>query len=255
VHLGQLVDPKIKEHGGRTVKNTGDDLLAEFASVVNAVGCAVEVQRGMAERNASTPSEKRIEFRIGVTRGRERTYPHRSRSTTPALSASSRSSCREGAATDQLARRPPPLPRFFENCHLTPITISGTGLATFTFDSLTELHPALDRVYKLGINLPDAPLARFRAQTSHLPQTTEAERRSRRQCCKLGYDTRVIDRKQPGPAERPAGDPNLAARVRRGVMQPTAFDPALDPKSVVSQAAFYASVRTTKRGGSCQLRR
>jgi adenylate cyclase len=68
-HLGQLVDPKIKEHRGRTVKNTGDGLLAEFASVVDAVRCAVEVQRGMAERNASTPSEKRIEFRIGVNLG------------------------------------------------------------------------------------------------------------------------------------------------------------------------------------------
>src|ERR1700726_941355 len=67
-HLGELVEPKIKEHRGRTVKNTGDGLLAEFASVVDAMRCAVEVQRGMAERNAST-SEKRIEFRIGVNLG------------------------------------------------------------------------------------------------------------------------------------------------------------------------------------------
>src|SRR5438477_1353208 len=51
-HLGQLVEPKIKEHRGHTVKNTGDGLLAEFPSVVDAVRCAVEVQRGMAERNA-----------------------------------------------------------------------------------------------------------------------------------------------------------------------------------------------------------
>jgi adenylate cyclase len=49
-HLGQLVDPKIKEHRGRTVKNAGDGLLAEFASVVDAVRCAVEVQRGMIDR-------------------------------------------------------------------------------------------------------------------------------------------------------------------------------------------------------------
>ena len=49
-HLGQLVDPKIKEHRGRTVKNTGDGLLAEFASVVDAVRYAVEVQRGMIDR-------------------------------------------------------------------------------------------------------------------------------------------------------------------------------------------------------------
>lgn len=58
----------------------------------------------------------------------------------------------------------------------TPWLGRGPGLATFSFASLTALHVALDRVYKLGISLPDAPLARFRAQTSDLPQTTEAER-------------------------------------------------------------------------------
>ena len=68
-HLAQLVDPKIKEHRGRTVKNTGDGLLAEFASVVDAVRCAVEIQRGMAERNAPVPADKRIEFRIGINLG------------------------------------------------------------------------------------------------------------------------------------------------------------------------------------------
>ena len=51
-HLRELIDPKIAEHRGRIVKNTGDGFLAEFASVVDAVRCAVEVQRGMAERNA-----------------------------------------------------------------------------------------------------------------------------------------------------------------------------------------------------------
>ena len=50
-HLRELVDPKIKEHRGRTVKNTGDGFLAEFASVVDAVRCAVEVQRGMSTAN------------------------------------------------------------------------------------------------------------------------------------------------------------------------------------------------------------
>jgi adenylate cyclase len=65
-HLGQLVDPKIKEHRGRTVKNTGDGLLAEFPSVVDAVRCAVEVQRGMVERNAASPVDRRIEFRVGI---------------------------------------------------------------------------------------------------------------------------------------------------------------------------------------------
>ncbi len=68
-HLRQLVEPKIKEHRGHTVKNTGDGLLTEFASVVDAVRCAVEIQRGMAERNAETPEDKRIAFRIGVNLG------------------------------------------------------------------------------------------------------------------------------------------------------------------------------------------
>jgi len=68
-HLGELVNPKIAEHRGRVVKNTGDGFLAEFQSVVDAVRCAVEVQRGMVERNADSPSEKRIEFRIGVNLG------------------------------------------------------------------------------------------------------------------------------------------------------------------------------------------
>src|SRR5262245_27069136 len=64
-----LVDPKFVEHHGRIVKNTGDGLLAEFPSVVDAVRCAVEVQRGMAECNAATPSEQRIEFRVGINLG------------------------------------------------------------------------------------------------------------------------------------------------------------------------------------------
>jgi class 3 adenylate cyclase/TolB-like protein/Tfp pilus assembly protein PilF len=68
-HLGELVNPKIGEHRGRIVKNTGDGFLAEFQSVVDAVRCAVEIQRGMAERNVATPSEKRIEFRIGINLG------------------------------------------------------------------------------------------------------------------------------------------------------------------------------------------
>ena len=68
-HLGQLVEPKITEHRGRIVKNTGDGFLAEFASVVDAVRCAVEIQRGMGERNAETSEDKRIAFRIGVNLG------------------------------------------------------------------------------------------------------------------------------------------------------------------------------------------
>jgi len=65
----ELGDPKIVEHRGRIVKTTGDGLLVEFQSVVDAVRCAVEVQRAMAERNAGVPTEKRIEFRFGIHQG------------------------------------------------------------------------------------------------------------------------------------------------------------------------------------------
>ena len=68
-HFRELVDPKIAEHRGRIVKNTGDGLLAEFPSVVNAVRCAVEVQRGMIDREPDVPEECRIRFRIGVNLG------------------------------------------------------------------------------------------------------------------------------------------------------------------------------------------
>jgi adenylate cyclase len=65
----ELGDPKIKEHRGRIVKTTGDGLLVEFSSVVDAVRCAVEVQRGMALRNADVPADRRIEFRMGINLG------------------------------------------------------------------------------------------------------------------------------------------------------------------------------------------
>jgi adenylate cyclase len=68
-HRRELVDLKISEHSGRMVKTTGDGMLVEFTSVVDAVRCAVEVQRGMAERDAETPPEKRIEFRTGINLG------------------------------------------------------------------------------------------------------------------------------------------------------------------------------------------
>jgi TolB-like protein len=68
-HLRVLIDPKITEYRGRVVKNTGDGMLAEFSSVVDAVRCAVEIQRGMAQRNIMVPEDKRIEFRIGVNLG------------------------------------------------------------------------------------------------------------------------------------------------------------------------------------------
>jgi len=68
-HRSGLVDPKIDEHRGRIVKSTGDGVLAEFGSVVDALRCAVELQRGMSERNSCVPEAERIEFRIGVNVG------------------------------------------------------------------------------------------------------------------------------------------------------------------------------------------
>jgi TolB-like protein len=68
-HRRELVDPKIREHHGRIVKTTGDGMLVEFSSVVDAVRCAVEIQRAMLDRNAETPDDKRITFRIGVNLG------------------------------------------------------------------------------------------------------------------------------------------------------------------------------------------
>jgi len=65
----ELVDPKIAEHHGRIVKTTGDGLLVEFASVVDAVRCAVAVQQAMPERNTGVGAESRIEFRIGINLG------------------------------------------------------------------------------------------------------------------------------------------------------------------------------------------
>src|SRR5580692_4857156 len=61
-----LVDPSIASHHGRIVKTTGDGMLVEFASAVDAARCAVEVQRAMAERNVDVPPDLRIEFRIGI---------------------------------------------------------------------------------------------------------------------------------------------------------------------------------------------
>jgi len=64
-----LVNPKISEHQGRTVKLTGDGMLVEFPSIVNAVACATELQRGIRDRNARVPPDERIEFRVGVNVG------------------------------------------------------------------------------------------------------------------------------------------------------------------------------------------
>src|SRR6516165_137962 len=63
-----LSDPKVKEHRGRIVKTTGDGLLIEFASVVDAVRCAVEVQRAMAERDTAVPPVQRIAARMRINR-------------------------------------------------------------------------------------------------------------------------------------------------------------------------------------------
>jgi adenylate cyclase len=68
-HLVELVDPKIREHHGRIVKTTGDGVLAEFASVVDAVRCAAEIQHAMADRDLDLAEERRLRFRIGVNLG------------------------------------------------------------------------------------------------------------------------------------------------------------------------------------------
>src|ERR1700758_5612703 len=65
----ELIDPKIAEHHGRIVKTTGDGMLERFASVVDAVRCAVEVQREMAERNTDVAAVQKIEFRVGINLG------------------------------------------------------------------------------------------------------------------------------------------------------------------------------------------
>jgi TolB-like protein len=68
-HLRALVDPKVAAYRGHLVKNTGDGFLAEFNSIVDAMRCAVDVQRGMVERNSDVPPNSRIEFRIGINVG------------------------------------------------------------------------------------------------------------------------------------------------------------------------------------------
>ena len=68
-HLSALVYPEIEEHGGRIIRSAGDGMLVEFASVVNAMRCAVAIQRGMINQNTDVPTEKRIEFRIGINAG------------------------------------------------------------------------------------------------------------------------------------------------------------------------------------------
>jgi class 3 adenylate cyclase len=68
-HRRELVDPKISEHSGRIVKTTGDGMLVEFASVVDAVRCAAEVQRAMVDREADMPEDRRIRFRVGINLG------------------------------------------------------------------------------------------------------------------------------------------------------------------------------------------
>src|SRR5499426_763950 len=65
-HRREFLDPKIAEHRGRIVKRTGDGILIEFASAVDALRCALEVQKGMAERNVGVPTHQRIELRIGI---------------------------------------------------------------------------------------------------------------------------------------------------------------------------------------------
>src|SRR5271169_4321852 len=68
-HRRELVDPAIALHRGRIVKTTGDGMLVEFASVVDAVTCAIAIQRGMMRRNEGVPEDRRIVFRVGINVG------------------------------------------------------------------------------------------------------------------------------------------------------------------------------------------
>ena len=68
-HVAELIRPKIVAHRGTIVKTTGDGFLAEFASVIEAVECAVEIQRAMAEANSGVPDDRKIRFRIGINIG------------------------------------------------------------------------------------------------------------------------------------------------------------------------------------------
>jgi len=68
-HRRELIDPAVAEHSGRIVKTTGDGLLVEFASVVDAVRCAADIQRGMADRNEAVPRARCLAFRIGINLG------------------------------------------------------------------------------------------------------------------------------------------------------------------------------------------
>jgi len=68
-HRRELIDPRVAEHKGRIVKTTGDGMLVEFGSVVEAVACALAVQQGMAERNSGTPEDQQITLRIGINVG------------------------------------------------------------------------------------------------------------------------------------------------------------------------------------------
>src|SRR4030095_560003 len=68
-HQAELIQPEIASRQGRIVKLTGDGLLGEFPSVVNAVECAAAIQRAMPQRNADVPEDRRIEFRVGINLG------------------------------------------------------------------------------------------------------------------------------------------------------------------------------------------
>jgi len=68
-HRNEVIDPKIAEHGGRIANTAGDSLLLEFPSVVDALRCAIDVQRTLRERNANVPQDRRIEFRVGINVG------------------------------------------------------------------------------------------------------------------------------------------------------------------------------------------
>ena len=110
-HRAELIDPEIGEHHGRIVKTTGDGMLVEFASVVDAVECAVAIQRAMLEREAAVPNDRRIRYRVApkgspsTSRARAST---RTTSSVPSAStpgASKRSACRRASRPNVPSRR------------------------------------------------------------------------------------------------------------------------------------------------------
>ena len=108
-----LIDPTIALHKGRLVKRTGDGAVVEFRSVVAAVRSAIEVQTGIAERNAGLPADKRIEVRVGIISA---TLSKRLTATSWVTASMSRPGCKQSASRAGFASLPPPTSRSATSC-------------------------------------------------------------------------------------------------------------------------------------------